>query len=48
MRGDLHSQNGLFSYLSPEARVPATPPLRRITVMADTVLEELSPIFDAM
>jgi len=48
MRGDLNPQNGLFSYLSPEARVPATHPLRRIKVMADTVLQELSPIFDAM
>jgi hypothetical protein len=48
MRGDLNPQDGLFRYLSPEARVQVTHPLRRIKAMADTVLEELSPTFEAM
>jgi transposase len=48
MRGDVNPQDGLFSYLSPDARVPATHPLRRIKAMAETVLRELSPTVDAM
>ena len=38
----------LFSYLSPEARVPATHPLRPIKAIADAVLQKLSPTFEAM
>jgi transposase len=38
----------LFSYLSPEARVPATHPLRPIKAMADAVLQQLSSTFEAM
>src|SRR5271165_4251825 len=43
MRGeDLH-QDHLYSYVSPEQRVPANHPLRPIRQMANTVLERLSP-----
>jgi transposase len=35
----------MFSYLSPEARVPANHPLRRIREMVDTALKALSPEF---
>ena len=30
MRGTFVDQGGLFSYIAPEARVPATHPLRKI------------------
>src|SRR5574337_1706833 len=45
MRGEDTQQAGLFSYLSPEARVPATHPLRRIRQFVDTALTALSPTF---
>jgi transposase len=48
MRGSISSQAMLFSYLSPEARVPATHPLRPLKAMADEVLQKLSPTFAAM
>lgn len=48
MRGEVVSQQAMFSYLSPEARVPATHPLRPIKAMADQVLATLSPTFDEM
>jgi transposase len=38
----------MFSYLSPEQRVPANHPLRRIRVMVDLVLKGLSATFDQM
>jgi transposase len=38
----------MFSYLSPEERVPRDHPLRVIRVMVDTVLRELSPQFDQL
>jgi hypothetical protein len=48
MRGeDLH-QDRLYSYVSPERRVPADHPLRAIRRMANTVLERLSPQLDAL
>ena len=48
MRGeDLH-QDHLYSYVSPEQRVPADHPLRPIRQMANTVLERLSPKLDAL
>ncbi len=43
MRGQDIQQAGLFSYLSPEARVPATHPLRPIRQSVDTALTALSP-----
>jgi transposase len=45
MRGSDTQQQMLFSYLSPEARVPQNHPLRPIREMADTALKDLSPIF---
>ena len=38
----------MFSYVSPEARVPAEHPLRPIRVMVDIALKELSPAFNRM
>jgi transposase len=38
----------MFSYLSPEERVPAEHPLRALRRMVDSVLQTLSPDFDAM
>jgi len=48
MRGDDIQQGAMFSYLSPEQRVPADHPLRPIRPMVDTVLKRLSPCFEAM
>jgi transposase len=48
MRGDDLQQGGMFSYLSPEQRVPANHPLRPIRQMVDRVLKRLSPRFEAM
>ena len=46
MRGQLDSQASMFSYFSPEGRVPAAHPLRSIKGYADTVLKSLSRDFD--
>jgi len=48
MRGEDIHQDHLYSYVSPEQRVPADHPLRPIRQMANTVLERLSPRFDAL
>ena len=48
MRGDDRQQAAMFSYLSPEARVPADHPLRVIRGMVDQVLGELSPRFEGL
>jgi transposase len=48
MRGTDHQQSTMFSYVSPEERVPAKHPLRVIRTMTDEALTELSPRFDAM
>jgi transposase len=45
MRGDDRQQAGMWSYISPEQRVPQDHPLRSIRVMVDTILAELSPAF---
>jgi transposase len=42
MRGNDTQQSELFSYLSPEARVPQDHPLRKIRKMADEALREIS------
>jgi len=41
MRGAFSDQGGLFSYISPEARVPASHPLRKIRELVREVLSEL-------
>src|SRR5574341_65937 len=45
MRGDDRQQAAMWSYISPEQRVPQDHPLRAIRAMVDTVLAELSPEF---
>jgi transposase len=45
MRGEDSQQEAMFSYLSPEKRVPSEHPLRSVRRLADTVLEEMSPRF---
>jgi len=39
MRGDDNQQGGMFSYISPEKRVPTDHPLRPIGKMVDEVLK---------
>lgn len=48
MRGDDHQQAAMYSYLSPEQRVPADHPLRVIRKMSDEVLAGMSRQFDSM
>src|SRR4029453_19620460 len=48
MRGQDRQQSAMFSYVSPEERVPAEHPLRPIREMADVALNSLSPVFDRM
>jgi transposase len=45
MRGDDPQQAAMFSYISPEERVPLEHPLRAIRALVDVVLKELSPQF---
>jgi transposase len=45
MRGDDEQSGHLFSYLSPEQRVPADHPLRSIRQMTDAALDRLSSRF---
>jgi Transposase domain (DUF772) len=42
MRGRFVDQGGLFSYIAPEARVPANHPLRKIRELVRDVLGELT------
>ena len=48
MRGDDFNQEDVFSYISPEKRVPKDHPLRPIRKMVDAVLLELSPRFSRL
>ncbi len=48
MRGADDKQSSMFSVVSPEKRIPADHPLRRIKAMADEILAGLSSTFDAM
>jgi len=48
MRGHEENQGSMFSYLSPEDRVPVDHPLRRIKGQADEALRSLSRTFDRM
>ena len=48
MRGEDRQQATMFSYLSPERRVPADHPLRILRPMVDEALGGLSGLFDAM
>lgn len=48
MRGDDRQQAAMFSFISPEARVPQDHPLRAIRVLVDEVLVDLSPRFETL
>ena len=48
MRGNDQQTDHLFSYVSPEQRVPPDHPLRPIREMVDAALRGLSPAFEAM
>lgn len=48
MRGNDQQQDGVFSYVSMEQRVPNCHPLRRIRSMVDRALAELSGRFDEL
>src|ERR1700694_841810 len=45
MRGDDHQQEGMFSYISPEKRVPADHPSRAVRKIVGEILKEMSPKF---
>src|SRR5437773_4234224 len=48
MRGEDTQQNAMFSYLSPEQRVPQDHPVRMLRRLVDQVLRKLSRRFTAM
>ena len=48
MRGDDFQQAEMYSYVSPEQRVPANHPLRPIREMTDAVLKGMSSWFDKL
>lgn len=48
MRGHVDPQAAMFSYFSPESRVPANHPLRPIKAQADAVLGSMTAEFDRL
>jgi transposase len=48
MRGDDEQTGWVFSYVSPEERVPTDHPLRVIRRMTDAIFQRLSPRFDRL
>jgi transposase len=48
MRGEINPQDGMFSYVSPERRVPEGHPLRRIKPDADEALRAISGELDGL
>jgi transposase len=48
MRGADSQQQGLFSYISPEARIPKSHPLRPVREMVNAALAGLGPRFESM
>src|SRR5450432_2717152 len=48
MRGGDVQQSAMFSYLTPEQRVPTDHPLRAIRQICDKILVELSGLFATM
>lgn len=46
MRGGDQVQSSMFSYISPEQRVPANHPLRAMRTMVDEALSRMSPEFE--
>jgi transposase len=45
MRGPDQTQDGIFSYVPLEERIPADHPLRRLRVVVDGILSSMSPLF---
>ena len=48
MRGDDQQPDSMFSYVSPEQRVPLTHPLRPVRQLVDEILRDLSHDFDKL
>ena len=48
MRGDDRAPDAMFSYVSPEQRVPSDHPLRAIRALVDEVLRDMSRAFDGL
>jgi transposase len=48
MRGQVDPQSSMFTYFSPESRVPTEHPLRGLKRYADTVLRSMSAEFDRL
>jgi hypothetical protein len=48
MRGDDEQQLDVFSYVSPEQRIPQDHPLRPVRAMADEALRDLKPRFSKL
>src|SRR4029434_6966308 len=48
MRGDQEQQAPMWSYISPEQRIPQDHPLRPLRTLVDAVLTELSPRFSTL
>ena len=48
MRGADTKQSSMLCLMSPESRVPTDHPLRRVRAIANEILAEMSPLFDAM
>ena len=48
MRGSFRDQGGLFSYISPETRVPANHPLRKIRELVRAVLGQMNRSFSRL
>lgn len=48
MRGQLDPQSSMFHYFSPESRVPADHPLRRVKKLADRALAAISTDLNAL
>jgi transposase len=48
MRGDHHEPDSIFSYVSPEQRIPKDHRLRAIRAVVDEVLTDMSCKFDRL
>ena len=48
MRGHVHPQSHMFSYFSPEERVPVNHPLRSIKAYADAALSRIRPVLEGI
>ena len=48
MRGKDEQQLDVFSYISPEQRVPQNHPLRSLRAMTDEALQQLQPRFNRL